>query len=715
MKNWSTQLFWGAVASGALAVGLGVIVFAGYLLGHFTHTEHRTVTTGAVVPDATKLSTGSWSSVGGDLGGTRFSSLNTVTPDNAAQLRLAYSVPLDASSGAQGVPGAGSGQHNPLIMNGVMFAQSGAGTLGAYDMTTGKPIWQKTSTELGLKVPAGNRGLAYGEGMLFADQVGGTLKAIDAATGKVRWSALVNTDHITGYSAQSAVYADGLVIIGQSGSDIVGGAVGFIKAFDAKTGKLRWRFNEIPDADNPDAKTWGDPKELKGGGGNTWTNVVVDPELGLVYVPTGNTNPDFGRTAGDEYYTDGVLALDERTGAKQWFFQAVHHDEWDYDCAMPPLLWDQKVDGKAVKGLSLACKSGYQYQLDRRTGKPVTPVKEMPLANAESDPQAKEYSEKVLHWFRTGGKPMTEPIPVGAAEITPHCATKSKLPAKAPDGKPYEYSCAFNYYSDDHFVAGTNEQGINWQPASYDPDLGVEYFCGNDTIRSTKVTDPKAPQKSDSAVWPQLFQNGVGGAEPKTGYFTAVDVRTNKLVWQNKYKSTACTGGSAVSAGGVVYTPDSSGHLFGYDAKTGKKVWDFSLPGVSITAPPVIYEAGGVEYVGVAATRNLQSVFLAFGLHGKVPHEVDVSKDMQAGTTNGAAIFAGNCAACHTLAAAGAFGSAGPSLDQVKPSATLVKSMVSTGGRGMPAFGGVLSNAQIDAVAKYVSSVAGKSAQKKTQ
>ncbi|HEY4096357.1 MAG TPA: PQQ-binding-like beta-propeller repeat protein [Baekduia sp.] len=706
MNNWSKQIIWGALASGALAVGVCVAVFGGYLIGHFTHTVHKTVTAQAVVPDAA-ISGTSWPAVGGDLAGTRYSTLDQITTGNAPNLKLALSMPIDLPK----TTGSSGGEATPIVLNGVMFAESGLGTLGAYDVSTGKPIWQKTAQQLGNKIPAGTRGMAYGEGLLYIDQIGGTLQGVDAATGKVRWNSLVNTQHLTGYSAQSAIYSNGLVFVGQSGSDLVGGARGFIKAFDAKTGKLRWTFNATPDPGTPDAKTWGDTPEAQAamarGGGNTWTNVAVDPKLQMVYVPTGNTWPDFGRTAGDEYYTDGVLGLDLQTGKKRWFFQAVHHDEWDYDCAQPPVLWDQPINGKPVAGLTIACKSGYQYQLDRRTGKPVTPVREEPLANAESDPQAKKYSEDSLDWFRTGGKPMTEPIPVGAGAVVPHCAIKANLPAKAPDGKPYEYSCAFNYYSDDHFIAGTTEQALNWQPTSYAANLGYEYFCANNGTRAVRVSDVKAQQKTDVEVWPQLYQNGVGGSEPKTGYFTAIDVRTNKLVWQKHYANTACSGGSAVTAGGVVFTADSAGHFFGYDAKTGKQVWSFNLPGLSISAPPIVYEANGVEYVGVMATRNLQGVFMAWALGDKAPRTVDVSKEQQAGTTNGQALFVGNCASCHSLADAQARGTAGPNLDVVKPNAELVKAMASSGGRGMPSFGGVLSTKQIAALAKYVSSVAG--------
>jgi quinohemoprotein ethanol dehydrogenase len=704
VKNLGTQLFWGVAASLGLALGVGVAVLAGYLLGHFTHTKTHTTTTLAQLPSLSAPAGASWPGVGGDLAMTRFSTLKQITPANAGQLTLSISAPVDPPHQT----GSSGGEFNPIVINGVLFAESGLGTLGAYDAVSGKAIWQKTSKQLENPIPAGTRGLAYGEGMLFIDQIGGTLQAVDAATGAPRWKSLVNTQHLTGYSAQTAVYADGLVFVGQSGSDLIGGARGFMKAFDAKTGKLRWTFYATPDADSSAASTWGDPRELAHGGGNTWTNVAVDPKLGTVYIPTGNTWPDFGRTAGDEYFTDGVVAVDLKTGKLKWFYQTTHHDEWDYDCAQPPVLWDQTIHGRPVKGLSIACKSGYVYQLDRVRGTPVTPVREEPLENATSDPTAKQFAEQKLDWLRTGGTPLTEPIPVGAGAVTPHCATPAKLPKLAPDGKPYEYSCAFNYYSDDHFVAGTTEQALNWQPSSYNADLGYSYYCANDGIRAVKVSDVKAKQTKDTEVWPQLYQNGVGGAEPKTGYFTAIDVRTNKLVWQKRFPATACTGGSATTAGGLVFTSDSAGHLFGFDAKTGKQVWSFTLPGLSIVAPPIVYEAGGVQYVGVMATHNLQGVFLAFGLRSAVPHVVDTKgATAGGGVMDGKSLFVANCASCHTLGDAGALGTAGPNLDTLKPEKAAVATQVATGSRGMPAFGGVLSKTQIDALATYVSSVAG--------
>jgi alcohol dehydrogenase (cytochrome c) len=653
----------------------------------------------------------SWTSVGGDITNTRYSTSTEITPENAPELKLAYSAAMDPPQ----MTGGSGGENNPIEVEGVLYAASSSSepTLGAYEAETGKPIWQKTAKELGIKVgknATGTRGLAIGEGKIFVDEPGGILVAVDAKTGALQWKTLINTQGVEGYSQPTPVYWNGHVYIGQSGSDIIGSIRGFLKAIDAKTGKLAWTFHTIPAPGTPAAKTWASPKELPTGGGAVWTNVSVDPELGLVYVPVGNPWPDYGRGPGDELYTDSLVALDEKTGKVRWYYQTTHHDEWDYDCPQPPTLWEEEVEGKMVKGLSLVCKSGYVYELDRETGKPVTPVKEMPLANAKTDPQAKKRDEK-FGWLRTGGKTMTEPIPVGAGVITPHCANPKLLPTEAPDGKPFEYSCAFSYYSSTHYVAGQDEHGTDWQPASYDPELGYTFNCSKIGTRTIKIADEDAEQTSNFEVWPQEYGNGESVIEAGTGRFTALNLANNHTVWQHVYKTAdECNGGSAAAAGGVVFTADSTGHFYAYDGKTGKIVWTYTRPGLSILAPPIIYTAEGTEYVTVAATVNTKAVLLGFTVGGKTPAPAVNSlpaETQQVAATSGQSIFSENCGSCHTMAAAESTGTTGPDLDELKPDEGTVEHQVINGGGRMPAFKGNLSTKQIKAVSEYVAAEAG--------
>ena len=663
---------------------------------------------------ASEEPTSEWPSVGGDVGGSRYSTADQIDTSNVAQLKLAFAAPLDPEGTKDGT----GSENNPIESEGVIYAASGSmnPTVGAYDASTGEKIWQTTGLDVGI-IPgevepgSGSRGQAIGEGRLYIEEPGGYLVALDQKTGKMIWKTLINTQRVYQYSQPTPVYWDGMVYIGQSGSDIVGGLRGFVKAVDAKTGKLAWTFHTLPRPGEPGSETWDSPEELKDGGGGVWTNAVVDPELGLVYFPTGNPNPDIGgRGPGDEYYLDGVVALDLKTGKLRWFYQTTHHDEWDYDCAQPPVLWTHEVEGKTVDGLSIGCKNGYVYELDRATGKPVTPVREEPLSNAKTNPEAKAYDEK-RGWKKQNGEPLTEPIPVDAGEVTPHCADPDLLPAEAPDGKGYEYACAYSYFGPDHFTAGWNGTSLVWAPTSYNPQTGYTYYCANVGIHAAKVKDLNAKQKDNFKVFEQLegYGEAKGMVEPRQGWFTAIDVRDNQTAWQVKSKSgIECAGGSSTTAGGLVFVSDSAGYVYAYDAKTGKRLWSWTRKGkgLVVNAPPVIYEDEGTEYVTFVATLEGKAVLLGFALNATEPGPLE--PPAAAGKEGGESTFATNCASCHTLKAAEATGTAGPNLDQLQPDAATVESQVITGGHRMPSFKGRLSPAEIKSVAEFVAESAGK-------
>jgi alcohol dehydrogenase (cytochrome c) len=653
----------------------------------------------------------SWPSVGADIGGTRYSTAAQITSENVAKLKPAYLAMLEPA----GSLGSG-GENNPVESEGTIYASSSSENpvLGAYDATTGKQIWQTSAAQIGIKhVPPniGTRGIAIGDGRVYVEEPGGVLAAFDQKTGKPAWKALVNTQHAYQYSQPTPVYWDGLVYVGQSGSDIIGGLRGFVKAFDAKTGKVAWTFHTLPKPNTPGAQTWHSPSELKDGGGGVWTNPVIDPKLGLAYFPTGNPWPDIGgRGPGDEYYLDGVVALDLKSGKLRWFYQTTHHDEWDYDCAQPPVLWTQEVEGKTVDGLSIGCKNGYVYELDRETGKPVTPVKEEELSNAKTDPTAKTYDEK-MGWTKPNGEPLTEPIPVDAGEVTPHCANKNLLPPEAPDGKGFEYACAYMYFGKDHYTAGWNGTAMDWEPTSYDPQLGYTYYCTNVGIHAAKLKGFDVKQNDEFKVFPQLYENGEGkgATEPRSGWFTALDLNDNKTVWQKRFPTgTECAAGSVTSAGGLVFMSDSTGKLHAFEAKNGKEVWSYSHKSLELHAPPIVYQVGDTEYLSVVGTLEGKAVLLGFALNASEPSQLTAPRPAS-GPASGEKVFESSCGTCHTLAAAGTTGTVGPNLDELGPSESTVEHQVINGGGKMPAFKGQLSPAEIKAVSKYVAQSAGES------
>ena len=164
----------------------------------------------------------------------------------------------------------------------------------------------------------------------------------------------------------------------------------------------------------------------------------------------------------------------------KWYFQTTHHDEWDYDCASPPILWDHKIKGKLVHGIEVACKSGYVYELNRETGKPATPVKEKRIPNAKT--AGAETLAADASWAKT------QPIPSGDS-VVPHCATRADVPGPGSDGKPLEYSCTFAYLGSDHFTVLTPgiQGAINYEPSSLNPKLGYVYVCSAVFFQPTKV------------------------------------------------------------------------------------------------------------------------------------------------------------------------------------------------------------------------------------
>src|SRR6266536_4854408 len=420
----------------------------------------------------------SWPTVGGNLANSRYSTLTQINRSNVAKLVRVWTTEINPGFNASGVV-----ESPPTVVGKTLYASSSRGTPAALDAATGKLLWSNEPTTRGGKTGNG-RGVSVGDGMLFAGQGDGTLTAFDLASGAVRWKTLINTGNVPTYSPATPIFWNHTVYTSLTGNDL-GKLRGAIFAYDAKTGALKWTFYIVPFAGQPGSSTWGDPKELDVGGGGTWTYGAIDPKLGLLYEPTGNPSPDFGRAAGKNLYTDAVIALNLKTGKLKWYFQTVHHDQWDYDCASPPILYDLKVGKRVQHGLTISCKSGYTYNLDRATGKPLTPVKELPPPNAQTiDAATRDY---VAAWSKT------QPIPTNS-NLVAHCATSQMVPGPAPDGKPYEYSCVFAYVGPDHFTVHPVSIGgaVNYEPGSINPTLGYTYVCSIFNVESSKAV-PGAP------------------------------------------------------------------------------------------------------------------------------------------------------------------------------------------------------------------------------
>jgi glucose dehydrogenase len=529
-----------------------------------------------------RAATVNWTLHNLDLAGTRYSPLDQINRSNVKSLTPRWLF-------QHGVIDGVSNQTTPIIVDGTMYVTDSRGSVYAVDAADGHLLWSYDVTQmLGGGAREGyvfrNRGAVYANGVVYS--AGGSfLFALDAKTGTPlkgfgkNGQASVIMDVLTprypdvktaismGYWFTTAPqFYNGTLYIGstRSESHIPGGHV---LAVDAETGKVKWHFNTIPQDEKDQGWDVAGPTWVGGerNGGGVWETAAIDPELGLIYMPVGNPFGESTKRAGTNLFTDSVIALSLDTGKLKWYFQEVHHDVWDYDSAAPPTLFDMTVRGQRVKALAHASKNGYLYILNRETGQPIHPIKEMPVPTAGAKPGEQPWPTQPIP-FKADGKPMEPVCPIVPLDIpAAHLEKGNKIvPQFTPFGPNQVYA------------PGTNG-GSNYSPISYSPQTGLLYVAAIDS-----------PQNS-------------GGRGPK-GYFSAYDPTTGEMKWRQIFEGYG-QAGSVVTAGGVVFVGAGSnlaGYFYAYDAKTGEQLWKFNT-GSGVFSSPSVYVVNGEEFVAVAS------------------------------------------------------------------------------------------------------------------
>ncbi|MFN8594511.1 MAG: PQQ-dependent dehydrogenase, methanol/ethanol family [Thermomicrobiales bacterium] len=516
-----------------------------------------------------------WLTYGGNLYNQRYSSLDQITPDNVKNLKGAWVYHTNVFSGGT------SFESSPIVVDGVMYLTGPQSQVYAVDARNGQEKWKYIPTIEGvesLPLCCGqvNRGVAVGDGMVFVGQVDAKLTALDAKTGKVAWSVQVD-DPRAGYSETMApIFYDGKVYIGVSGAEYE--IRGHVTAYDAKTGDQVWRFYTIPGPGEAGHDTWPQDNEMwKYGGGSVWQAPALDPDLGLLYIAVGNPSPDLDGTqrAGDNLYTESIVALDLKSGQPKWHFQEVHHDIWDYDTVSPNVLFDVKMNDKTVKGIGQAGKTGWVYLLDRETGKPLVGI-----------------DEKAVPQMADQHTAATQPFPKGDAFVPMQCPEKI---ANYPMGGIFT-----PFGADPVLICPGANGGSEWSPSSYSPQTDLMYVCG--------IHQPQIWTFKPDKLEPGTLRLGSAFITPpggKTwGTFTGIDVKTNTIAWQKKLDQ-MCIGGSLATAGGLVFSGEANGNFDAYNAKTGDLLWQFQT-GAGVNGPAMTYEIDGKQYVAVAAGGNFQ-------------------------------------------------------------------------------------------------------------
>jgi alcohol dehydrogenase (cytochrome c) len=489
------------------------------------------------------------------------------------------------------------------VYEGVIYLATGADDVFAISVESGEILWTYTA-KLDQTIDVvccgwTSRGVALGDGRVYVGQLDGKLVALDQRSGAVQWSVQAERWQ-EGFSITSApLYVDGLIITGFAGAE--NGIRGRVKAFDADDGSLVWIFYTIPGPGEVGHDSWPRDNDVwRHGGASVWQTPAFDPELGLIYFSTGNPGPDFNGAvrAGDNLFTASIVAVDAKTGKYRWHFQQVHHDIWDYDAPSPVVLFDIEIGGRARKALAQPAKTGWVYILDRVTGRPLVGIDERPVPQEPRQATAR-----------------TQPYPRGDAFVPQSVA----IP---PEGyRVVNQGRIFTPFWTEPIVAKPGQGGgANWPPSAYDPATGYLYVCAADRAGVFRGADigPETPPEGER------YLGGVFGTVPfgVSGIFSALDMRTNKLVWQQQWPE-RCYSGSVATAGGLVFVGRSDGRLTALDSKNGALFWAFQT-GAGVNAPASVFEHRGQQHVVVYSAGNLfagsprgDSVWL-FSLQGQL-------------------------------------------------------------------------------------------------
>jgi len=333
----------------------------------------------ALPQTAANQGTREWPAYGGNPEDTRYSPLKQINRSNVSKLQVAWT--YDCSDGRGGL------ETNPLVVDGLVYGNTPGGKLVALDGATGRLVWSWDSKSAGQRT----RGFTYwadgADRRLFAG-FGRYVYAFDPKTGQLisafgaggRIDLHQDLDRPPEQQSDSlttpgVIYRD-LLILGGREAESLPASYGDIRAYDTRTGKLRWTFHTIPRPGEFGYETWPKDAWTYTGAANNWAGMAVDRKRGIVYVPTGSAASDFygANRIGDDLFANCLLALDAATGKRIWHFQGVKHDIWDRDFPSPSTLVTVKRDGKLVDAVAQTTKQGYVYLFDRASGKPLFPI-----------------------------------------------------------------------------------------------------------------------------------------------------------------------------------------------------------------------------------------------------------------------------------------------------------------------------------------------------
>jgi quinoprotein glucose dehydrogenase len=631
----------------------------------------------ATAQNATKPFTtarGEWPSYTGDARGSRYSPLDQISAANFSTLEVAWRFKTDSL----GPRPEFKLESTPLMIGGTLYTTGGTGrAVVALDAVTGALKWTHKEDEgpRGTAAPRqlSGRGLAYwtdgrDERILFVTP-GYRLIALDAKTGNVVPAFGTNGAVDLKADIDQEILPDITTgEIGFQGAPVVGRDVvvigaafregtapksyknnkGYIRGFDVRTGKRLWTFHTIPKKGEPGYDTWLNGSAEPTGNTGVWSQVTIDEELGLVYLPVESPTGDYygGHRPGNDLYGESLVCLDLKTGARKWHYQLVHHPIWDFDIPAAPILADITVGGRAIKAVAQPTKQGILYVFDRVTGKPVWPIEEKPV----------EKGEVPGEWYSP-----TQPMPTKPAAYAKNGTSIDDLIDFTPDLRAQAVQIASRYKLGPIFTPpvvskadgplgtlarGPTNGGSNWPGGAFDPETHTFYVASSNAAAVVLGLVQPSKERSDmdwiaGSAAPAGRGGGLGGGglsvqglsifKPPYGTMTAINLDKGEIAWQVPHGETPDavrnnealkglaiprTGQAGFTVGTLVTktlviagdpqvttltTRPRGAMLRAYDKKTGAEVGSVLLP-APISASPMTYSAGGKQYIVVAVS-----------------------------------------------------------------------------------------------------------------
>jgi quinoprotein glucose dehydrogenase len=617
---------------------------------------------------------GSWPNINLDSAATRYSRLAQITPANVSHLKVAwiYHMKPAAAVGSEADAALRPSEDQPLVIGDTMYVVTPYSRVVALDSSTGREKW---AFVLPGSDQASLRGAAYWPGdaatgpSLFFGTTHGYLYSISAATGianagfgvngavTLRTAEVMNTGVEKSYILPSPpVIYKNLVITGSGPGEGPGGLNGGIgpagdtRAWDIHTGKLVWTFHSVPRPGEIGHDSWEGESWKARSGVNVWGYITVDEERGIVYMPFGAPNNDRVGVdrPGNNLFGTSIVAANAATGKLLWYFQAVHHDIWDYDAETPPTLIDVHRDGKTIPAVVIVNKTGLVFILDRVTGKPLYPIVEKPVPPSEVPGE---------HSSPTQPFPViTEPLAQMTVELyhdlpehTAWCKAYVDDNGMQLAREPYTPP-AFHRYSVN--LPGT-QGGVNYSGGAFDPVHGLFVVNVNNLAQPMRIIADGAGGYINSGPLAGLNRfwepdKRIPCNSTPWGELVAVDVNTGRVAWRSVLGVTDSfpegkqatgrpgLGGPTLTAGGLTFIGATDDARFrAFDTRSGRELWTYRLPASAESIPVTYLGEGGKQFVTIVATGGgllraplLSDELIAFTLDdgsGKEPNIVQAA------------------------------------------------------------------------------------------